>query len=182
MLPDSRTILFMALAFAGCGGERSAIVSEKGEVVKEEVKDADFDKRMADRKAKREADELAKADATKAKGDALDKITVLPAKKPKKIEAACDAVGAAQDRFMQRLHTGEVLAKWNADKGAMLMTQAQCNKVGSIDVAACQANALDQAPPELKEDALTILQRCTDKFAPPPPAGGDAKIPRKKGG
>jgi hypothetical protein len=182
MLLGSRTLLPTALVLAvACGGDRAPIVSEKGDVVKEEKKDADFDQRMADRKAKREADAQAKADADKAKAEAFEKITIVPAKKPKKIEAACEEVGKAQDRFMQRLHTGEVLAKWNADKGAMLMTQAQCNKVGSIEVAACQIHALDQAPPELKEDALTILQKCTDKFAPPPSAG-DAKIPRKKGG
>jgi hypothetical protein len=98
MLSSSRTMLSLAFAFAACGGERAPIVSEKGEVVKAEAKDADFDQRMADRKAKREADEKAKGEADKAKSEALDAITVVPAKKPKKIEAACEAVGAAQDR------------------------------------------------------------------------------------
>jgi hypothetical protein len=180
MTARPRSIALCLLA-AACGGERPPIVSDQGEVVKGESKDAEFDQRMAERKAKREAEDKAKAEASKAKTDALERITIVPDKKPKKLEAACAEVGSAQDRFMQRLHTGEVLAKWNADKGAMLMTQAQCNKVGSIDVAACQIHALDQAPPELKEDALAILQKCTDEFAPPPSAA-DAKIPRKKGG
>lgn len=159
-------------------------------VEKKDVADPAMEKAMADRKAKREADAKAKADAEEAKRVAIDKIAVVPAKLEKKVEKACDAVAAAQDRFMERLHTGEVIEKWRAAKeNALPMTIVQCATVSSLEVAGCQVNALDNAPPELKENVDEILKACADKYGPkgPPPgaqpggAGEIPKIPTKPG-
>jgi hypothetical protein len=159
-------------------------------VEKKEVADPAMEKAMAERKAKREADEKAKAEAEEAKRAAIAKIVVVPPKLEKKVEKACDAVAAAQDRFMERLHTGEVLEKWRAAKENQLpMTIVQCATISSLEVAGCQVNALDNAPPELKENVDEILKACADKYGPkgPPPgsqpggAGEIPKIPTKPG-
>lgn len=157
---------------------------EIANVEKKEATDPELDKAMAERKAKREAEAKAKADAEEAKRESIAKLMVVPDKLPKKLEKACDDVAAAQDRFMQRLHTGEVLAKWTAEKESLLpMTIVQCASVSSLEVAGCQVNALDNAPPELKENVDEILKACVDKFGPkgPPPGvqvGGAGEIPK----
>lgn len=159
-------------------------------VEKKDAADPEMEKAMAERKAKREAEAKAKADAEEAKRAAIAKIAVVPPKLEKKIEKACDAVAAAQDRFMERLHTGEVIEKWRAAKeNALPMTIVQCATVSSLEVAGCQVNALDNAPPELKENVDEILKACADKYGPkgPPPgsqvggAGEIPKIPSKPG-
>jgi hypothetical protein len=152
-------------------------------VEKKEEKDPAEEKRMEERKAKRIADEKAKSDAAEAKRELLIKIAVVPDKLEKKLDKACNEVGAAHERFMRRLHTGEVLEKWLATKDDQLpMTIVQCASAASVEVAGCQASALDNAPPELKEDVPEILSVCIDKFgAKAPPAGagpgGAGQIP-----
>ena len=154
-------------------------------VEKKEEKNPEEEKRMEERKAKREAEEKAKSDAAEAKRETLAKIAVLPAKLEKKLDKACNEVGAAHERFMRRLHTGEVLEKWLATKEDQLpMTIVQCASTGSLEVAGCQATALDNAPPELKEDVPEILSVCIDKFGPKKPpvgvgAGGAGQIPKR---
>jgi hypothetical protein len=172
------------------GCDNKARNEEIANVEKKETKDPELEKAMAERKAKREADDKAKGEAVEAKRAAIDKITVLPEKLPKKLEDACNAVGEAQDRFMQRLHTGDVLTKWTeAKENQIPMTIVQCASASSLQVAGCQTSALDNAGPELKEDLPEILKVCIDKYGPkgPPPgvqvggAGEIPKIPKKPG-
>jgi len=175
---------------AALGCDNKARNEEIANVEKKDAEDPELEKAMAERKAKREAEEKAKLAAAEAKRTAIDKIAVAPAKLPKKMEDACNAVAEAQDRFMQRMFTGEVLEKWTAAKDTQLpMTIVQCVSAGSLEVAGCQVSALDAAPPELKEDLSEILKVCIDKYGPkgPPPgaqpggAGDIPKIPKKPG-
>jgi len=186
----ARRIVFLALPLGlGVACDNSARNQEIANVEKKdapEAKDPEFEKRMEERKQKRLAEEKAKADVDAARTAALEKVAVLPPKLPKKIDKACAEVGEAQDRFMQRMFTGEVLEKWTAAKGTQLpMTVMQCTKAGSLEVAACQAYALDNAPPELKEDVPEILKVCIDKFGPASEGGAAAQaggaIPKKPG-
>jgi hypothetical protein len=185
-----KLVLFALPLVVALGCDNKARNEEISNIEKKETPDPELEKAMAERKAKREADDKAKLEAAEAKRVAIDKIAVKPAKPPKKLEEACNAVAEAQDRFMQRLHTGEVLQKWTDAKETQLpMTIVQCASAGSLDVAGCQMAALDSAGPELKEDLPEILQVCIDKFGPKgPPAGvqvGGAgeipKIPKKPG-
>jgi hypothetical protein len=141
---------------------------------------------MADRKAKREADEKAKQEAEAKKTAAIDAVCVLPAKLPKKLDKGCAEVASAYDRFMNRLYEGEIKDKWNSAKGTQLpMTIMQCSKTGSLEVAGCQAAALDKAGPELKEEMSLILKSCIDKFGPASNLGAAAAaggvVPKKPG-
>ena len=188
---NARKLALVALPFvAVLGCDNKARNEEIANVEKKEVSDPELEKGMAERKAKREAEAKAKADAEEAKRATIAKLMVVPDKLPKKLEKACDDVAAAQDRFMQRLHTGEVLEKWTAAKDTQLpMTIVQCASVSSLEVAGCQTSALDNAPPELKENVDEILKACVDKFGPkgPPPgsqiggAGEIPKIPKRPG-
>ena len=71
----------------------------------------------------------------------------------------------ANDDFMNRLYEGDAVTRWNEAKGTQLpMTEGQCNKTGSIEVAACQINGMNNAPPELKKALPDILRTCIEKY------------------
>lgn len=179
-------VLVLVLVVACDNSKRNQEIAKVEPTEKAEAKDPEFDKRMEERKQKRLAEEKAKAETEAAKKAALEKVAVLPPKLPKKIDAACAAVGEAHERFMQRHHSGEVLEKWTASKDDQLsMTVTLCAKAGTLEVAGCQAYALDNAPAELKEDVPEILKACVDKFGPASASGAAAQaggaIPKKPG-
>lgn len=127
--------------------------------------EADKKARIEERRKKREADAKAKEEEEAKRKAAIDAVLVLPEKMPKKLDKACKAVAEAQDGFMNRLYEGETVEKWNNAKGTQLpMTIAQCTKQASLEVAACQQNALTIAPPELKKELPELLRGCIDKF------------------
>jgi hypothetical protein len=157
--------------------------------VDEKESDEAVQKRMADRRAKLEADGKAKTEAAEKMKTTLAALAVLPDKKKieKNTEKGCAAVGAAHDRFMQKHFTGEALEKWTSAKGtAIPMTIVNCTKAASVEVAACQVHALDNAPAELKDEASGIMRACIDKFGPASSHGAAAQaggaVPKKRPG
>lgn len=137
----------------------------------------DKKKRVEAKRLEREAGVKEKADAEAKHKEAIAAMLVLPEKMPKKLGKACKAASDAQDAFMLRHYEGEAVEKWNAAKSTQLQKAvAECTKVGNIEVAACQANALTIAPTELKKALPDLLRGCIEKFgkapeggAPPPP-------------
>ena len=132
------------------------------------------EERVAKKRAEREAKEKADKEAAEAKAKTLDEICVLPDPKemPKNLEKACKAVAQANDDFMNRLYEGDAVTRWNEAKGTQLpMTEGQCTTTGSIEVAACQVNALNQAPSELRKKLPDLLKACMEKFGGDAPAG-----------
>lgn len=182
---NARTPTLALLLAIAC--DNKARNEEIANVETKDAPDPELERRMQERKAKREAEDEAKAAAAEAKRAAIEALAVLPATLPKEIGKACEAVGAAHDRFMQRVQTGDALAKWMAAKETELpMTIVQCTTADDLEAAACQANALDHAPAELANDASEILRVCVAKYGPkgPPPGvqpGGAAEIPKKPG-
>ena len=114
---------------------------------------------------KREAEAKAKEEEEAKRQAAIDALLVLPAEMPKKLDAACKAAGESQDAFMNRMFEGEAVEKWNAAKSTQIqMTVTNCIKQGSIEVAACQSNAMDTAPKELAKQLPDLLRGCIEKF------------------
>jgi hypothetical protein len=151
---------------------------DKPEEKKDEKKDeqSEEDKLVAERVAKKRAEREAAEKAAADKVAAIQALAVLPEKMPKDLKAACEAAAVAQDDFMTRNFEGEGLAKWNEAKGTQLgMVKTNCAKAQSIEIPACQANAMNNAPPDFKKDLPDLLKACIDKFsteggaaAPPP--------------
>lgn len=159
------TLCTPAIACDGGGGEKKPDPAADARAKEEAEKEA----RIEERKKKREADAKAKEDEAAKKQAAIDALLVLPEKMPKKLDKACKAVGEAQDAFMNRLFEGEAVEKWNTRKAKMLQTTvSMCNSQASLEVAACQQNALTNAPPELKKSLPDFLRGCIDKFGKPP--------------
>lgn len=173
------TLLLLSVPSLGCdsGGDAKVDAAEA------EAKKADAEKKKAraERKQKRLDADKAKLDAVDKQKDDIDKLCVLPEKLPKKLAKACEAVGVAQDGFMRRLYGSkpETVAKWEAGKAMQTkMTVDNCLRGESIEVAACQRNALEKAPEALKKQLPDFLRRCAKKFGK---GGGAApSMPPKK--
>jgi hypothetical protein len=156
-LPSSLCVLFVA----ACGAEPIKEVPIGPE--RKEKADAE---RLEERAKQRRADDEAKQQAEQAKQAALDAACSLPATMPKQLDAACAAVGDAWDAFMQKRYADDpdVIAKWNESRNAQLpFALTQCKKEGSIEVAACQANALTTLPLEIEAEAPEVMAHCIDK-------------------
>lgn len=140
---------------------------DKPEEKKDDKKDepSEADKEVAARLAKKRADREAAEKALVEKAAAIQALAVLPDPMPKDLAAACDAAATAQDEFMMRNFEGEGLAKWNEAKGTQLgIVKSSCAAAQNIEVPACQANAMNTAPPEFKKDLPDLLKACMDKF------------------
>lgn len=143
------------------------LACDKPEEKKDDKKDepTEADKEVAERLAKKRADREAAEKALVDKAAAIQALAVLPETMPKDLAAACDAAAKAQDEFMMRNFEGEGLAKWNEAKGTQLgLVKSACASAQSIEVPACQANAMNNAPPEYKKDLPELLKACMDKF------------------
>lgn len=150
----------------------------------EKKPDGSDEKAAAERKEKRLAAERAKAEAQENIRLEIAKVAVLGAKPPKGLAEGCEAAADAQDRFVARLGSAEAKAEWTADReNQRPMTIIQCTSADSVDVASCQINALDNAPPALAEHMKDMLAMCIEKFARQrragTPPGGGGEIPKR---
>lgn len=133
-------------------------------------------KRVEAKRLEREAAEKAKVEEAAKRQAAIDALLVLPEKMPKKLDKACKAASEAEDAFMLRHFDGEAVEKWNGAKSSQLqMAVATCKKLGSIEAAACQVNALETAPPEMKKALPDLKRGCMEKFGKPAEAAAPPK-------
>lgn len=128
--------------------------------------DAAAGKRQDERKRKQAEEDARKAEIAAR----LDALAVLPPKLPKNLEAGCKQMLAAYDGFMRRVLQGDQRTKWTTggDEMQVAVFRKECLQ-RDVKVAACQANALTQAGPDLAAQLPDLMQRCAGKFG-----GGDA--------
>jgi hypothetical protein len=161
MHPLGRSLVVLVLLVA-CGGKKIEEIP-LGHEQKEKAPDAE---RLAERRKQREAEAAAQREAEAAKTAALDAACALPASVPKDLDKACAGVGEAWDAFMQRRYADdpEVIAKWNESRtGQLPFALTQCKKFGSIEVAACQSNALANLPLDVQAEAPEVMAHCAQK-------------------
>ena len=162
-------LALLALPLA-CGGETKTEEPKKTDAAapKGEPAKAPEDDAVAKRRAKREADEKAAKEAEAARIAAVEALAVLPEKLPKDIKKACDAVADAQLKFFEKMFEGAELEKLKAAQGTQRpMAIASCTKSGSIQAAACQANALNAATDKsLGKSISDIMRVCLEKVPP----------------
>lgn len=130
--------------------------------------------RRAKQAAAREAEEAkAAAEAERVRGE-LDRLAQLPAKLPKSLPKACDAMVAAYDGYMRKVLTDAMLTKWVTGGNEMQLKvfRAECMK-RSIEVAACQATALAGTTRELYPHLADLMETCATKFGAKPDVSKD---------
>lgn len=166
--------LLLALSFTACGPSGPSEAEIAAQKKRDDEKKAS-EESLARRKAEREAAEKAKKEAEEKELAEIDALAVLPEALPKKLDKACDERAKAEDEFMLKHYEGDVVDKWNAAKSTQLgFAKQSCVKAGSIEVAACQINAMRSAPVELKKKLPDLLKRCMDKFGGGGEGGGEA--------
>jgi len=155
--------LACALACALVPACDKADESKKEDKVEEKSEaDKQLEATLAAKKAKRDAEAKALEDQT----NAVAALAVLPEEMPKDVEAACVGAAEAYDKFMQTHYDGDGLAKWDAAKeGQMEILKSGCIAEGNLEAAACQINALSNAPGELKKEVTSLIDACKAKFA-----------------
>lgn len=157
----------MAVLTTACGGGSKPAEDKKPEPAAD-TKVAAPDDAVAKRRAAREAKEQEAKDAEAKKQQQIKDLATLPEKLPKKLDKACDEVATVQDAFMQRMFPDQA-AKLAAGKAKQMAdTKSACMGAGSIEVAACQAKALTDAPQELRKEIPALLSACIEKYGAKP--------------
>ena len=165
-----RSFAFASLCvLAACGKSDSG---KKDDIAKAfsgpaSKQDGDPAKRMADLKAK------AEADATKARNDELEKVTADPPDAPD-LEKACADAGAAFDEFKQQRIVAEELGRWNATKEPDIRKVVDaCKSAGNPRIATCQAKALRTATVANfgPDSGPEIIEHCTKRWGGEAPGG-----------
>jgi len=161
-----RRLLGIALLFSLSSCDSGPSKEEQAKAAAEAAEAEAEKKRIEERRLKREAEERAEAEAEQKKKDAIAALAVLPEKLPKKLDKACAAMVEAQNKFMERAYADEpeTLEKWKANPSAQQMIAATCKKSGSVQAAACQAHALENAPPEFAKSFPELLAACNEKY------------------
>ena len=141
---------------AACGGETKPAEVKKEAEAPAPAKVEAPNKFKAEREAKAKAAEEAAANKVKQ----VDALTVLPAKLPKKLPAACAELNTAMDTFMLKWFP----ANWPMQKTKQLNDLKESCNSGTIEQAACQANALANTPEELNKAVPDLFGACMEKF------------------
>jgi hypothetical protein len=125
--------------------------------------DAEYEKRMAERKKEREGKAAAEEQAKKDLAARIETITVIPegTKLPKKTADACDQVVEAQRGFMKKFHPQIEEAALTTQLG---MLKKQCNEMGNLQAAMCQKFALEATDEALKGAINEYLPACMKKY------------------
>ena len=116
-------------------------------------------------KAKREAQDAEQA----ALDAAIDAAAVQPAEAPTDLETACESVVEAYDAFMKSGAEEDALRWSDGRRHKLGERRSACLKVGNLQIAACEAQALTTAPAEIaelprKDAGRLLMERCHDKF------------------
>jgi len=155
---------------SACGGgappvedsiAKAMTVESKQQKVMDEAKARDREIRVEQAAQKKEQEARRAAE--------LDAAAVMPATMPADLATACEAVMNARDAFMKRGAESDALAWSDGRRRKMGERRSACITQGSVEVAACQAQALAGDPPSLAETERTeaarlLMARCSDKF------------------
>jgi vacuolar-type H+-ATPase subunit I/STV1 len=166
------TLLFSCWLVAACGEPKvdptiAQAVSTENEMTKaaEALAAKEKAEREAAAKARRELEERRRAEideAARLPAELLDDLA-------DDLGRACEAVMSAHDEFMKRGNEKDVLSWHDGRRKALGKRRTQCISVGSVQVAACEAEALQHEFPALAdlsrvEAARRVAQHCLEKF------------------
>jgi len=122
-------------------------------------------KAAAAAKAKRDAEDAKQA----ALDAAIDGAAIQPAEVPADLETACESVVEAYDAFMKSGAEDDALRWSDGRRHKLGERRSACLKIANVQIAACEAHALTNAPNEVaelprKDAGRLLMERCHDKF------------------
>lgn len=152
------------------------------EAAKQAEEEAASAKRIEERRKEREAKAAADAKAVEDRKTNMAALCVVPedAKKPKKLDAACDAMAEAQLEFLRRQYADDADKLAGVEKNAPMQKANIIKMCSSMDVALGLKNAFDNAPMGYGEYLNDLIATCIQQLGKPDAAG--AAVPAKKPG
>lgn len=163
MLRFAPVTAILLLFAPACDSGKPAAAAANPAADKKSQEDADYEKRMAERKAEREAKAAAEENEKKEIAARIDAVTAIPegTKLPKKPAQACDQVVEAQRGFMKKFHPQVPDDALTTQLG---MLKKQCNDMGNVQAAMCQKFALEATDEQLKGAINEYLPACLKKY------------------
>jgi hypothetical protein len=164
-----RIILLMCcLGLAACGEPKVDPTIAQAVSTENEMKKA-AEALAAKEKAQREAEAKARGELEAKRRAEIDDAARLPTDLPDDLARACDAVTAAYDEFMKRGSEKDVLSWHDGRRKALGQRRTHCITVGSVEVAACEAEVLQHEFASLADvprvdAARMVMERCVEKF------------------
>lgn len=176
------TVIALVLAVA-CDSKSETKPSTDDLAAKKAAEDEENAKKVEERRKKREAEEAAKVKAEEERKQQIEALCVVPedAKKPKKLDKACEDLAQAQMDFFARQYAEEPETLEKMKATAPLQKANILKMCTSMDVAVGLKHAFDNAPLGFASSTNDIIATCIQKLGSGAPAG-DAALPGKKPG
>jgi hypothetical protein len=168
--PTSLPILLIVVPTLAAACGKPAKEETIAEAFRIESKQEKAAEAVAEAKAEQREQQAQVRAAARATIDAaVDRAAQMPEVRPEDIGAACEAVMNAYDAFMKTGPERDALEWSDGRRRKLGERKAACLKVDKLEVAACEATALDAAPAELDElprivAARHLMERCHEKF------------------
>lgn len=175
------SLLAVLLLFA-CDSKEKSKAGPGDAAAKQKADEAESAKKIEERRKKREDEAAAKVKAEEDRKAKMDELCVVPegAKKPKKLDAACDAMAEAQIAFLRRQYADDPNKLAGVEKNAPMQKANIIKMCSSMDVALGLQNAFDNAPMGYGEHLNDLIAACMQKLGKPDAAA--TAIPAKKPG
>ncbi|MCX4243759.1 hypothetical protein [Paraliomyxa miuraensis] len=176
----SSSLLALLLVTACDSGKKKT--EPNPDEAKKATEDEEAAKRIEARRLEREAKEAAKVKEEEERKVKMAELCVVPedAKKPKKLDAACDAAAEAQLEFLRRQYAEEPAKLEGVEKNAPMQKANLIKMCSSFEVALGLKNAFDNAPMGYGEHLNDLIATCMQKLGKPSDAS--AAVPMKKPG
>lgn len=173
--------LLLAVACDSSKGESKPTADDL--TAKKAAEDEADAKKVEERKKKREEEAAAKVKAEEERKQQIEALCVVPkdAKKPKKLDKACEDLAQAQMDFFARQYEKEPETLEKMKATAPLQKANILKMCTSMDVAVGLKHAFDNAPPGFVSSTNDLIATCIQKLGAGAPAG-DAAMPSKKPG
>lgn len=182
ILSASSLVLLLAMAPVGCDSGKKSDTKQDDAAAKQAEEEAEAAKRIEERRKEREAKAAADKKAEEDRIKTIEGLCVVPedAKKPKKLDQACQAMADAQIEFLKRQYADDPEKAAGVDGKADLMKAHMLKMCTSFDIALGLKNAFDNAPEGYAEHMNDIVGTCMQQLGNP--ADMKAGVPGKKPG
>jgi hypothetical protein len=174
--------LLALLLVPACDSDKKPKADPGDAAAKQAADEAESAKKVEERRKKREDEAAAKVKAEEDRKAKMDELCVVPqaAKKPKKLDAACDAMAEAQIAFLRRQYADNPDKLAGVEKNAPMQKANIIKMCSSMDVALGLQNAFVNAPMGYGEYLNDLIATCMQKLGKPDAAA--TAIPAKKPG
>jgi len=179
LVPSWLALLLVLPTVSACDSSKESKASPDDAAAKKAAEEDEAAKKVEERRKKREAEEAAKKKAEEDRKAQIEALCVIPkdAKKPKKLDKACEDLAKAQMSFFERQYADDPTALERMKASAPLQKANMMKMCTSMDIAVGLKHAFDNAPPGMASATNDLIATCIQKFGQP--QAGESAVPGK---